>query len=113
VSTITNLMERYTSDPATIGPLPLFYPTSEALTEVREGLEGEAEVIERLAIVLLQNATPEAAPHAPVMEPATAWGLYYASISVHLIATDLLVNCQSIIDAVTDLMTFQADIGRA
>jgi hypothetical protein len=92
----------------TIGALPL-YPSSELLLEQREGLEDHGDVVERLALALVAVATPEAVVHAPVLEPATAWALYYHAVAVHLIAEDMLANCRSIIDAVTDLATFQAD----
>jgi hypothetical protein len=91
------------------GPVLPVYPSPESLLEVREGLEEHGDVVERLALALVAVATPEAVVHAPLLEPATAWALYYHAVAVHLIAEDMLANCRSIIDAVTDLATFQAD----
>jgi hypothetical protein len=95
----------------TIGPSPLTtpYPTAEALKLGREALEEGADTVERIALMLGVQSTPEAAPHAPRLEPQTGWALYYFAVCVALAAEETQKNARTIIDAVTDLATFQAD----
>jgi hypothetical protein len=95
---------------APVGPALPLYPSTESLLEEREGLEAHTDVVERLALALAAVATPEAVVHAPVLEPATAWRLYFHAVSLHLLAEDLLANSKSIIEAVTDVAAFQADL---
>jgi hypothetical protein len=97
---------------APVGPALPLYPSQESLIEEREELEAHVDVVERLAIALSAVATPEAVVHAPLLEPAVAWALYFHSVALHLVAEDLLASCRSIIESVTDLSAFQADASR-
>jgi len=94
-----------------IGPLPLPtpYPSAELLKSGREALEEGADTVERIALQLAAQSTPEAAPYAPTLEPQTAWRLYYFAVCVSIAADEAKKNAQTIIDAVTDIATVQAE----
>jgi hypothetical protein len=105
-----SLMKQYKSEPPTTAALPL-YPSQESLNETREAIEQHVDVIERLAIVLGEAATEEAAAHVPAIDAATCWHIVYWAVCLHLIADDVIRDCKSIISAVNDLAQHQADLG--
>jgi hypothetical protein len=43
------------------------------------------------------------------LEPQTAWRLYYFAVCVSIAADEAKKNAQTIIDAVTDIATVQAE----